>query len=150
MIWAIVASLLFWLILFRHRFGSHVLAIGDNELAARALGINVERVKMTAYGLLGIISAITGIMMNMEVLSFFPSMGGGYLLPVMAAVFIGGTSISGGEASILGTMIGATIIGSLDTGVVSMGVSGFWIEVIYGSIILVTTVLQSGAIRIRR
>jgi len=147
MVWALVASFLFWLLLFRHRFGSHLLAIGDDELAARSLGINVDRVKMLTFGIMGIMSAITGITINMEVLSFFPSMGEGYLLPVMAAVFIGGTSIVGGEASILGTVVGAIIIGSLDTGVVSMGISGFWIDAIYGAIILILVILQSSVLR---
>lgn len=143
MIWALIASVFFWLILFRHRFGSHLLAIGDDEMVARSLGVNVDRVKIVAFGLMGIMCAITGIMINMEVLSFFPSMGEGYLLPVMAAVFIGGTSLTGGKASILGTVIGAIIIGSLDTGVVSMGISGFWIDVIYGLIILIAILIHS-------
>ncbi len=147
MLWGLAASFIFWLFLFRHRFGSHLLAIGDNEMTARSLGINVDRVKITSFGLMGIMSAIAGIMINMEVLSFFPSMGEGYLLPVMAAVFVGGTALTGGSATILGTIIGAIIIGSLDTGVTAMGISGFWINVIYGAIILIATVLQSSTIK---
>ncbi|MEM3469673.1 MAG: ABC transporter permease [Thermoproteota archaeon] len=135
-LWFAALSVLLTIILFRHKFGNHVLFVGDNEDAARMMGINVDRVKILVFVLMGLFSAFAGVIENARMLRWWPLMGEGYLLPTMAAVFIGGTSMFGGEGTIFGTFIGAFIIGSLEAGVVAAGLSGFWTRLFEGLLIL--------------
>jgi simple sugar transport system permease protein len=74
---------------------------------------------------------------NLEVTYFWPSQGQGYLMTTLAAVFIGGTSVYGGKGTIFGSFIGALIIGTLEAGIIAIGLTGFWIELIYGLIIII-------------
>ena len=80
---------------------------------------------------------------------FWPSQGQGYLLTALAAVFVGGTSVFGGMGSIVGTFIGAIIIGSLEAGIISIGLSGFWIQFIYGLIIMASVSTYTTLLRKR-
>jgi simple sugar transport system permease protein len=127
-----------WVLLNRHRFGSHVLFVGDNEASARMMGINVSWVKALVFMQMGLFAAFAGILSTLEVTYFWPSQGEGYLLMSIAAVFVGGTSVFGGMGTIYGTFIGALIIGSLEAGIVASGLTGFWTRVIYGLIIMVS------------
>ena len=81
---------------------------------------------------MGVIAAFAGLLLTLEINVFFPTQGSGFLLPTMAAVFIGGTSIAGGLGSIAGTFFGAYIIGSLEAGVVATTISGYWVQLIEG------------------
>lgn len=135
-LWFVALSVLLTILVFRHRFGNHVLFVGDNEDAARMMGINVDRVKIFVFVLMGLFASFAGVIENARMLRWWPLMGEGYLLPTMAAVFIGGTSMFGGEGTIFGTFIGAFIIGSLEAGVVAAGLSGFWTRLFEGLLIL--------------
>ncbi len=135
-LWFALFAIAFMVVLFRHRFGNHVLFVGDNEDAARMMGINVDRVKVAVFVLMGIMAAFAGIIENARMLRWWPLMGEGYLLPTMAAVFIGGTSMFGGEGTIFGTVVGSFIVGSLEAGVVAAGLSGFWTRLFEGVLIL--------------
>lgn len=135
-VWFLILSVLMAMIIFRHKFGNHVLFVGDNEDAARMMGISVDRVKILVFVLMGLFAAFAGVVENARMLRWWPLMGEGYLLPTMAAVFIGGTSMFGGEGTIFGTFIGAFIIGSLEAGIVAAGLSGFWTRLFEGLLIL--------------
>ena len=142
-IWMLCLGFGFWLLLKRHRFGSHVLIIGDNTESARMMGIRVDRVKFIVFMQMGFFASLAGILASLEVTYLWPSMGEGYLLRTLAAVFIGGTSVFGGMGTIFGTFIGAIIIGSLDGGIVAIGLTGFWTQLIYGLIIVVSLSIWS-------
>lgn len=135
-LWFAGLSILLTLVLFRHKFGNHVLFVGDNEDAAKMMGINADRVKILVFVLMGLFAAFAGVIENARMLRWWPLMGEGYLLPTMAAVFIGGTSMFGGEGTIFGTFIGSFIIGSLEAGIVAAGLSGFWTRFFEGLLIL--------------
>jgi simple sugar transport system permease protein len=142
-IWMLVLSAAFWLVLKRHRFGSHVLMVGDNIQSARMMGIRVDRVKMLVFMQMGFFASLAGIIASLEVTYLWPSLGEGYLLRTLAAVFVGGTSVFGGMGTIFGTFIGAIIIGSLEGGIVAIGLTGFWTQLIYGLIIVVSLSIWS-------
>lgn len=142
-IWMLCLGFGFWLLLKRHRFGSHVLIIGDNTESARMMGIRVDRVKFVVFMQMGFFASLAGILASLEVTYLWPSMGEGYLLRTLAAVFIGGTSVFGGMGTIFGTFIGAIIIGSLEGGIVAIGLTGFWTQLIYGLIIVVSLSIWS-------
>lgn len=137
-VWMLVLGIAFWLLMNRHRFGSHILFVGDNMDSSRMMGINVERVKTIVFMQMGFFAAFAGILSTLEVTYFWPSQGQGYLLTTLAAVFIGGTSVFGGMGTIFGTFVGAIIIGSLEAGIIAIGLTGFWIQLIYGLIIMVS------------
>ncbi len=147
-LWFLALAVVLWFVLFRHRFGNHVLFSGDNEGAAWMMGINVDWVKIKVFILMGILAAFAGIIDSFRLLKWWPTMGEGFLLTTFASVFVGGTSMFGGEATILGTFIGAYLIGSLEAGIVAAGLSGFWTRFIYGFLILVAvtihTILRKG------
>jgi len=142
-IWTIVIAVILWFFLNRHKFGSRVYFIGDNSDSARLMGINVDMIKVLSFLQLGIFSAFAGVLASLEVLYFWPTLGDGYLLKTIAAVFIGGTSVLGGAGTLIGTLIGAFIIGSLEAGIVAMGLTGFWTQLVYGFIIVAALSIYS-------
>ena len=142
-VWFVVLAVLCWFLLNRHVFGSHVSFVGDNKESAKMMGINVTWVRMRVFVMMGVFAAFTGILSNTEVLFFWPGQGDGSLMPVLAAVFVGGTAVTGGRGTILGTVLGAFIIGSLEAGIVAVGLSGFWVQFIYGAVIIVCVSIYS-------
>ena len=120
--------------------GRYIYAIGGNEQAARLSGININRVKVIVYTLGGILAAVGGIMVTSRLDSAQPNAGTSYELDSIAAVVIGGTSLSGGRGSIMGTVLGAIIIGVLNNGLVLLNVSPFWQQVIKGLVILLSVI----------
>lgn len=142
-LWFLGLAVLLWFILFRHKFGEHVLFVGDNEDATRMMGVNVNRVKTMVFMLMGVMASFAGILDLFKMRTWWPTMGEGYLMMTMAAVFVGGTSMFGGEATIFGTFVGAFLIGSLEAGIVAAGLSGFWTRLIYGLLILVAVTLHT-------
>jgi len=136
-VWFCLIALLMITIYRRHIFGSHVLFVGDNKDSAKMMGIRSDRVRMKCYVLMGAMSGLSAIFLLSEVTYFWPTTGEGFLLPALAAVFIGGTSVFGGRGSMYGTLIGIFIIGSLEAGIVAMGVQGFYTQLIYGATITI-------------
>jgi ribose transport system permease protein len=134
---AIVAAVA-WIVLSSTNFGFRVFAVGGSAKAARVAGINVNRVKVSAFVLMGGLAAFSGILS----LAFLPSgqagrTGLGLELDVIAATIVGGTSLSGGEGTILGTIFGVLIIGAMRNGLVLMGFSPFVQELMIGLVIIV-------------
>ena len=134
-VWFVVLTILMQWIYRYHKFGSHLHFVGDNKASSIMMGINVDNVKIIAFVQLGFFSALAGIFTMYEMLYFWPTQGSGLMLTTLAAVFVGGTSVFGGKGTIVGTFIGVLIIGSLESGIVALGLSGFYIQFIYGLMI---------------
>ena len=124
--------------------------LGDNANVARVMGIDVVATRIKLFTLMGVIAAFAGLLLTLEINVFFPTQGSGFLLPTMAAVFIGGTSIAGGLGSLFGTIFGAYIIGSLEAGIVATTISGYWVQlvegVVMGASVVLNVVLEEGNI----
>jgi len=142
-VWAVAVSLALAAVLNWHRYGAHLLLVGDNKDSAKMMGINVDKVRIIAFVQMGFFSAFVGILISLEVLFFWSSTGEGYLMKALASVFIGGTSVYGGVGTIFGTFIGAIIIGSIEAGIISAGISGFWTQFVSGFVIVVSLVVYS-------
>ena len=137
LIFFLVVALLGGILLARTVFGFRVYAVGGSDKAARTSGINVYATKVWAFVIMGALSALSGILG----LAFLPSgqagrTGMGLELEVIAATIIGGASLGGGEGTILGTILGVLIIGTLRNGLVLMGISPFWQETAIGAVII--------------
>ncbi len=122
--------------------GRYIYAIGGNENAAILSGINSNKVKIIVYTLAGVLAAIGGIMVTSRLDSAQPNAGMSYELDAIAAVVIGGTSLSGGRGTIIGTVLGAIIIGVLNNGLVLLDVSPFWQQVVKGLVILLAVMID--------
>lgn len=140
--WALGLAVFLWFILNRHKFGEEIMFVGDNAEVARVMGINVEATRIKLFTVNGVIAAFAGLLLTLEINVFYPTQGGGFLLPAMASVFIGGTSIAGGLGSIVGTFFGAYIIGSLEAGIVATTISGYWVQMIEGIVMGASIVLN--------
>jgi ribose transport system permease protein len=137
-----VLVVVFYVVLTRTVFGRYLYATGDNERAARLCGVNVEGTRWLAYTLAGGLAGVAGLLMAARLDSATPNAGLSYELDSIAAVVIGGTSLSGGRGSILGTVLGCLIIGVLNNGLVLLEVSPFWQQVIKGLVILVAVAVD--------
>jgi len=122
--------------------GRYIYAIGGNENASRLSGININKVKIIVYTIAGALAAVGGIMVTSRLDSAQPNAGMSYELDSIAAVVIGGTSLSGGRGTIMGTVLGAIIIGVLNNGLVLLDVSPFWQQVVKGGVILLAVVID--------
>jgi simple sugar transport system permease protein len=143
MVWLVVITILGWVLLNRHRFGAHIYLIGDNVKSAELMGVNTGRTRIQAFMLIGLISAFAGVIASFYVAYFWPSLGDGYLLSTLASIFLGGTSVFGGTGTILGTFLGAFIIGAIEAATVAVGLTGFWTQLIYGFIIVLSVIMHT-------
>lgn len=139
----IIFGILF-VILHKMTFGRKVYAVGGNEEAAEIAGIRTDRVKMWVYTISGMMSALAGLILVSRLNSAQPTAGTSYELDAIAAVVIGGTSLSGGKGRLFGTLVGALIIGTLNNGLNILGVSSFYQQVIRGIVILIAVLLDRG------
>jgi len=143
MLWLILIACLGWILLNRHKFGAHIYLIGDNIKSAELMGVNTGRTRILAFMLIGLVSAFAGVIASFHVVYFWPSLGDGKLLPTLASVFLGGTSVFGGTGTILGTFLGAFIIGAIEAATVAVGLTGFWTQLIYGLIIVLSVIMHT-------
>jgi ribose transport system permease protein len=123
-------------------WGYRIYAVGGNETAARLSGINTDRTKVMVYTLCGFLTAIGGLLMTARLGVAAPTAATGYELDVIAAAVVGGTSLAGGEGTILGVLIGAAIMQVLRTGLVLTGVSAYWLQAVQGLVIVVAIMLD--------
>lgn len=130
------AAILAHLILNKTILGRYTVALGSNEEATRLSGVNVDRWKTAVYALGGAFSGLGGVLMAARLNSAQPALGAGYELDAIAAAVIGGTSLSGGEGTILGTVIGAFIISVLTNGLRILSVPQEWQMVVTGAIVI--------------
>lgn len=131
-----------YVILEHTRFGRYVYAVGGNKEAARLAGISVNRVLMKVYILCGVLSSVSGILLASRMNSGQPNAGLMYELDVIAAVVVGGTSLFGGRGSIVGTFLGAMLIGILRNGLNLMNVSSYLQMIVVGVVILFAVMLD--------
>nr|WP_205352555.1 ribose ABC transporter permease [Vibrio cholerae] len=129
-----------WYLLNHTRFGRYVYAMGGNESATRLSGINVDRVKIGVYAICGLLAALAGIIVTSRLSSAQPTAGMGYELDAIAAVVLGGTSLMGGKGRIMGTLIGALIIGFLNNALNLLDVSSYY-QMIAKAVVILLAVL---------
>ena len=142
-VWTTVAlATLVALVLRGTVFGRRVFALGSNEAAARACGIDTNRLKLWIYGSAGLLFGLAGVMQMSRLRQGDPTVAAGTELDVIAAVVIGGASLNGGEGSILGSMIGALIMAFLRNGCQQMGWPNYVQEIIIGAIIVLAVALD--------
>jgi ribose transport system permease protein len=138
----IIAILLTWFITRRTVFGKEVYAVGGNEKTAKFSAINVDFVKIKVYAISGFLTTISGIILMSRLNSAQPNAGSGYELDAIAAVVLGGASMSGGKGKIWGTVIGILIIGVLNNGLNMLSISSFYQDVAKGVVILLAVLLD--------
>jgi simple sugar transport system permease protein len=141
--WLVLTAIVCWLLLNRHRLGQDAYTIGDNRHAAILMGIPTRWTRVLLFVLVGLAAAFAGTLNSLQVVNFYPSLGGGYLLPTLAAVFVGGTSVFGGRGSVYGTFIGAFMIGGITAGIVAIGLTDYYVNLIYGAIILISVSIHA-------
>ncbi|MWA02606.1 ribose ABC transporter permease [Actinomadura sp. LD22] len=129
-------------LLARTRFGRHVYATGDNTEAARLSGVRTDRVKILAFVLSGVLAALAGFILTARLSTAEPTAGTGLELEAIAAVIIGGTSLAGGRGTLLGTLVGALVLGVIDNGMNLLDVSPFLQNVVKGLVILLAVFLD--------
>jgi ribose transport system permease protein len=141
-LWMFLIFIILYIGLKNTTFGRYVYAIGGNEEAARLSGINTDRIKIMVYSISGFFAAFAGLILTSRLNSAQPTAGMGYELDAIAAVVLGGTSLTGGRGWITGTIIGAMIIGVLDNGLNLLDVSSFYQQVVKGGVILLAVLLD--------
>ncbi|PTK77055.1 ribose ABC transporter permease [Staphylococcus haemolyticus] len=138
----IIVFVILLIILQKTTFGRHTYAIGGNEVAAKISGIKVNKIKILIYGISGLMSALAGGILTSRLNSAQPTAGTSYELDAIAAVVLGGTSLTGGKGRIVGTLIGVLIIGVLNNGLNLLGVSSFYQQVVKGVVILIAVLID--------
>lgn len=142
-VWIAIALAIIAAVVLRNTvFGRRVFALGSNEAAARACGINTDRLKVTIYALAGLLFGLAGVFQLSRLRVGDPTVAAGLELDVIAAVVIGGGSLSGGEGTILGSMIGALIMAFLRSGCQQLGWENYVQEIIIGIIIVTAVALD--------
>lgn len=138
----LVCIIIFAFILHKTKFGSRVYAVGGNREAAKFSGINITLIEISVYTICGTMAGIAGIILSSRMLSAQPTSGAGAEMDAIAAVVLGGTSLSGGTGTIAGTIIGALFIGVLNNGLNILGVSSYWQEVVKGIVIIIAVLVD--------
>ncbi|OFK25717.1 ribose ABC transporter permease [Staphylococcus sp. HMSC068H12] len=137
-----ITFIILYIILHKTIFGRQTYAMGGNEKAAFISGIKVNKLKIMIYSLAGLMSAMAGAILTSRLNSAQPTVGMSYELDAIAAVVLGGTSLTGGKGRILGTLIGVLIIGVLNNGLNLLGVSSFYQQVVKGVVIIIAVLID--------
>ena len=134
----------------RTPFGRRVFAVGGNERAAVLSGISTGRILISVYVISGALAALAGMLLTSELAAAYPDTATTYELNAIAAAVLGGTSLSGGRGTIIGTVMGAFVIGFLSDGLVLIGVSTFWQSVVKGAVIILAVVTEQAQQRLQK
>jgi simple sugar transport system permease protein len=138
-------------LLHSHRLGNWIYSTGGNPLAARAMGISVDRVKMICFAVVGLLCAFVGVMQVVRVSSFFSRAGDGWELKAIAACVVGATALMGGRGSMAAIFLGALIISIIENALVMLRITYFWTYMVFGLVIigsvLSRTIVQRGRLR---
>jgi simple sugar transport system permease protein len=140
---AVIVSLIGYVVLSKTRFGLYALAVGGREEAARAMGIDIGRIKLAVYAGIGLLAALGGIVATARLGNGSPNAGIMFELDVIAATVLGGTSLFGGFATIGGTVAGALFINFVRNGLNLLGVNPFWVQVVTGVILLLAVLVNT-------
>jgi ribose/xylose/arabinose/galactoside ABC-type transport system permease subunit len=139
----VIVAVLAMVVLGRTRFGRHIYAIGGNEEGAVFSGIRVSRNKLFVYSISGLLCGLAAVIQTSRIGSGVPNIGSGYELDAIAAVIIGGAALSGGSGTVLGTVLGAAVLGTLSNGLSLLNVSPFIMQIISGTVILLAVLLDN-------
>ena len=131
-----------YVLLHKMTFGRKVFAIGGNEKAAFIAGIKSDRIKIAIYAISGMMASVAGIIITSRLNSAQPTAGQSYEMDAIASVVLGGTSLSGGRGRLVGTLIGALIMGTLNNGLNLLGVSSFYQQIVKGIVIIIAVLLD--------
>jgi ribose transport system permease protein len=151
-VWGVPAPVIIMVIVFivlqvlqsRTIFGRKIYAVGANARAARLSGINTDRIRILAYALCGVLAGLGGIVISSRLDSGDPSVGPAFLLTLIAAPILGGTKLSGGEGTMVGTLIGALVLGVINNAMSLMNLNTYWQDVARGLIVLAIVIPQIG------
>ncbi|WEV69872.1 ABC transporter permease [Bifidobacterium sp. ESL0775] len=138
----LLVAVLSWIILNKTRLGRYALAMGSNEEATRMSGVNVRRWKWGVYVLTGCFTGLSGVVMASRLSAAQPATGQGYEMYAIAAAVIGGASLTGGRASIVGTVLGALIITTINNGLQILSVPDPWQKVFLGVVVIVAVLVD--------
>jgi ribose/xylose/arabinose/galactoside ABC-type transport system permease subunit len=138
----VVMTILATIFLSQSTLGRYIYAVGGNQEAARLAGINITVVKLTVYILCSLLASLAGMILVARLVSAQPASGIGFELPVIAAAIIGGTSLLGGEGTVLGAVLGAAIIGVLENGIVLLGINTYATQAVTGTVVLLAVSLD--------
>lgn len=137
-VWVLIFVVVCSFIYNRHRFGVRVHIVGDNPDAAQQMGIDVKKVRLQTFVFVGLGAALAGVFAVFINYTWWPTSGESFLLPGLASVFVGGTAPWGGIGTVIGSAIGAFTVSFIQTGVVGVGLSGFYVQFFYGLIIILS------------
>ena len=137
-LWVVIFVVVCSLVYNRHRFGLRVHVVGDNPDAAQQMGIDVRRGRLLTFAFVGFGASLAGVFAVFINYTWWPTSGESYLLPGLASVFVGGTAPWGGIGTVIGSAIGAFTVSFIQTGVVGVGLSGFYVQFFYGLIIILS------------
>jgi simple sugar transport system permease protein len=136
-VWVAAGASVFGWVLFAHTpFGRYVVALGSNDESLRRTGVNIKRVTFMVYVFSGLFAALAGILLAARLASGSSNTGMFFELEVITAVVLGGTNLFGGRGSIVGTVLGAIVLGTILNGLILLGVSPFYVQVVTGAILL--------------
>lgn len=144
-----VVCVLAWIVLEKSPFGRRVYGLGENELAVRFSGINVAHVKLMVYGLMGLLASLAAIIETSRISTSRANMALGLELPVIAAVVLGGTKVTGGSGTVTGTLLGLLILSYLQDGLQFAGISSDWGLVITGALLILGVLVNENVGRLR-
>jgi ribose/xylose/arabinose/galactoside ABC-type transport system permease subunit len=140
---AIVLAVIVHIILSRTTFGRRIYLLGSNEEAALLSGININRMKIWIYIICSSLAAVEAVIETSRMATGQPASGTGYELTAIGAVVIGGASMNGGEGTVLGTLLGAILLGLITNGLILLGISAYWQQVFSGAIIILAVALDT-------
>ena len=137
-----LAFLILWTILNKTALGRKIYAVGGNEKASFISGINIDKVKISVYVISSLMAVLSGLVLTSRLNSAQPTAGVAYEMDAIAAVVLGGTSMTGGSGSLTGTLIGILILGVLNNGLNLLGVSSFYQQIVKGIVILIAVLID--------
>jgi len=143
MVWFVIFALVLGILLHHHKFGNWVYATGDNKMAARAMGIRTDRVKMTCFIIVGLLCAFVSVVQICRMETFTCTQGKGFELRAIAASVVGGTSLTGGIGTMAGIFLGALTIHVLENGLILMRVPVFGISLFIGLAIVLFVIVNT-------
>lgn len=141
--WYVLVIVLLWVVLERTDFGNWMFATGGNRIAARAMGINTEWVKLANFMLCSFLAGFAGIIQSFRLETTLPSMGTGLEMEAIAATVIGGTALSGGVGTVIGTTIGSFLIRIIDNGLIMARAPSYWFRVFIGLATILAVILNT-------
>ncbi|MCY0900390.1 MAG: ABC transporter permease [Firmicutes bacterium] len=149
-LWWVVIGIVVSIVLYRTPFGNAVFAVGGRAQSAREAGVPVRRIRVISFTVCGLLAAVAGVVQFGHLQSMASSYGEYYQLYAIAAAVVGGTVLTGGRGSIVGTMLGSLILSMLDAGLILSGVSTFWYQAVIGAIVIVAVAMHTRLSRLVR